>query len=189
LFPPTGENAVHAHRWFWKSAVCLTVIVAACDTPTTVSQFDHATAHVAYATTSAGELSGLAKEVRQLTSRFNALQQAKRAGYAEASPCVSAPGLGGMGFHWVNFGLVDPVFDATMPEAVLYEQTKNGQLQLVAVEYIVVDVGQPAPTFDGHAFDVGGAPLPVPHWTLHVWLHKQNPSGLFAPFNPDVVCS
>jgi hypothetical protein len=120
--------------------------------------------------------------------RFHATQQATRAGYAVASPCVSAPGLGGMGFHWVNNSLVDPVFEPLKPEAVLYEPAPNGQLKFVAVEYIVINVGQPAPTFDGHPFDVGGTPVPVPHWSLHVWLNRENPNGLFTPFNPDVVC-
>lgn len=25
-------------------------------------------------------------------------------------------------------------------------------------------------------------------WTLHVWTHRANPSGLFAPWNPRVRC-
>lgn len=101
---------------------------------------------------------------------------------------MAVPGLGGMGFHRVNSGLVDPAFDPLAPEAVLCEPGPTGQLRLVAVEYIVIDVGQPAPTFAGQPFDGGGAPIPVAHWTLHVWVHKDNPAGLFAPFNPDVVC-
>ena len=89
-----------------------------------------------------------------------------------------------MGYHWVNGPLVDPTFDPLKPEAMLYDEHKH----LIAVEYIVINVGQPAPTFDGQPFDVGGAPLPVAHWTLHVWLFKKNPNGLFNPWNPDVVC-
>ena len=170
-------------------ALALTLSAVACDQPATEPQFDHATAHANYATVSAGELSGLAKTVRQVTARFNSTTQAIQAGYVADPVCVAVPGLGGMGFHWVNGGLVDPVFDALKPEVVLYEQTKNGQYRLVAVEYIVIDVGQPAPTFDGQPFDVGGTPVPVPHWSLHVWAHKENPAGLFTPFNPSVVCN
>lgn len=44
------------------------------------------------------------------------------------------------------------------------------------------------PPSGGQAFDVGGAPFPVLHRSLHVWLWKDNPSGLFAAFNPDVSC-
>jgi hypothetical protein len=36
---------------------------------------------------------------------------------------------------------VDPVFDSVKPEAVLYAPRKNGALELVAVESIVVNVG------------------------------------------------
>jgi hypothetical protein len=93
-----------------------------------------------------------------------------------------------MGHHWVNQTLVDPVFRPGKPEALLYARDQNGRLQLVAVEYIVLDVGQPAPTFAGQAFDVGGTPVPVPHWSLHVWLYQTNPAGLFTPFNPTVDC-
>jgi hypothetical protein len=164
------------------------VALASCDQPSTEPVFDHATAHPQFATVSAGDLSGLAKDVRQATMRFHSTQQATRAGYAVASPCVSVPGLGGMGFHWVNNTLVDPVFNALEPEAVLYEPGPNGSLKFVAVEYIVINVGQPAPTFDGRPFDVGGTPVPVPHWSLHVWINRENPAGMFTPFNPDVVC-
>jgi hypothetical protein len=130
----------------------------------------------------------VAREVRQLTARFSSLTQAAAEGYAVASACVAAPGLGGMGVHWMAMQLLDPVFDASHPEAVLYEPQKNGRMELVAVEYIVVDVGQPAPTFNGQPFDVGGTPLPIPHWSLHVWLYRDNPSGMFTPFNPAVSC-
>jgi len=118
------------------------------------------------------------------TARYHASGQATRAGYEVASPCIAAPGLGGMGFHWVKGPAVDPVYNAHEPEAVLYDT--NGKL--VAIEYIVINIGQAAPTFEGHPFDVGGAPLPVAHWTLHVWLHEPNPNGIFTPFNPAVVC-
>jgi hypothetical protein len=27
-----------------------------------------------------------------------------------------------------------------------------------------------------------------PHYELHVWTHRPNPSGLFAEWNPAVTC-
>lgn len=93
-----------------------------------------------------------------------------------------------MGEHWVNPSLVDPVFDPLQPESLLYEPGADGKHTLVGLEYIVIDVGQDRPSFGGRPFDVGGAPIPAPHWTLHLWLWRDNPSGLFAPFNPDVTC-
>lgn len=131
---------------------------------------------------------GLVKEVHAVTSRFHSPAQATKAGYAVASPCIAHPTLGAMGFHWVNQGLVDPVFDPRAPEGVLYAPDANGNNDLVAVEYIVINVGQPAPTFDGHPFDVGGTPVPVAHWSLHLWVHRENPNGIFTPFNPAVSC-
>lgn len=130
----------------------------------------------------------IVKALRGATGRYHSTQQAAAAGYEDTHECVAVPALGGMGVHWPNPDLVDPVFDPMQPEAMLYEPGRNGHMKLVAVEYIVIDVGQPRPSFAGHLFDVGGTPVPVPHWSLHVWLWKDNPSGMFAPFNPDVAC-
>jgi hypothetical protein len=132
--------------------------------------------------------SELLKSVRRATSRFHSTAQAIEAGHEPDDHCVSAPGLGGMGFHWVNPSLVDPVFDPLKPEAILYAMGPGGNLRLIAVEYIVINVGQPPPMFGDQPFNVGGTPVPAPHWSLHVWLYENNPSGIFAPFNPNISC-
>lgn len=137
---------------------------------------------------SAARQPGLQHLVR-MSARYHSTTQAEKAGYQSTHECVAHPALGGMGVHWVNFGLVDPVYDPLQPETLVYEPQPNGRMKLVAVEYIVVDAGQPRPSLAGQLFDIGGAPLPVPHWTLHVWLWRDNPSGMFAPFNPSVTCS
>lgn len=166
--------------------VVAALAAAACDdSPAEVHRHD---AVVAAARVPDQAVENLTKQVHAATARFHSTVQAKKAGYAETHECVAVPGLGGMGYHWANESLVDPVFDALRPEVMLYEADRNGNLKLVAVEYIVIDVGQPAPTFAGQPFDVGGTPVPVPHWSLHVWLHKPNPTGVFMPFNPDVSC-
>ena len=130
----------------------------------------------------------LLKSVRHATSRFHSTTQAIKAGHIPDEHCVSVPGLGGMGFHWVNPSLVDPVFDPLKPEAILYAPGPGGNLRLVALEYIVLNTGQAAPMFGSQPFDVGGTPVPAPHWSLHVWLYEDNPSGMFQPFNPNVSC-
>ena len=132
--------------------------------------------------------SDLLKSVRQATSRFHSTTQAIMAGYQPSDECVSVPGLGGMGYHWVNPSLVDPVFDPLKPEAILYATGNGGNLKMVALEYIVVNTGQPAPMFGNQPFDIDGTPLPVPHWSLHVWLYANNPTGMFTPFNPNISC-
>lgn len=167
------------------STLAIVFAASSCDSSqgTQPMDTDHSH-HTATAPSSVRYDSELAGAVRNATARFHSQTQSTKAGYAVASPCVAHPSAGGMGFHWVNGGLVDPTFDALKPEAVLY----GPDGKLIAVEYIVVNIGQTAPTFGGHAFDVGGAPLPVAHWTLHVWLFEDNESGIFSPFNPAVVC-
>ena len=130
----------------------------------------------------------LLQSVRRATAKFHSTAQAIASGHVPDDHCVSVPGLGGMGYHWVNSSLVDPVFDPLKPEAVLYATGPGGNLRLIALEYIVINVGQPAPMFGDQPFDVGGTPVPVPHWSLHVWLYENNPSGLYAPFNPNISC-
>lgn len=136
--------------------------------------------------------SDLVKLVRRATARYNSTNQAIRAGYVPDEHCAAHPELGGMGYHWANFGLVDPFFDPANPEVLLYEKDKNGNFKLIGVEYIVINDGQDWPHFGDHPFDFEGVPPlmaeGVPHWSLHVWLYKHNPSGIFAPFNPNVSC-
>lgn len=153
------------------------------------SAVDHARLHQHDATAAVVASPGLLREVTRATVKYRSTQQATRAGYQEDPHCVAVPGLGGMGHHWANGSLVDPVFNPLQPEVMLYAPDANGRMTLVAVEYIVINVGQPAPTFGGQPFDVGGTPVPVPHWSLHVWLHQANPNGTFTPFNPTVSCT
>ena len=142
----------------------------------------------------AGDIAGkkletdLLKSLRSATSKFHSTKQAIAAGYEADEHCVSVPGLGGMGYHWVNSLWVDPVFDPMKPEALLYATGPGGNLRLIGVEYIVINTGQPRPMFGNRLFDIGGTPVPVAHWSLHVWVHEENPSGIFAPFNPNISC-
>lgn len=169
-------------------ALGLGLALAACGdadsiTPTEVSAEAAAAAAPARPADLPAEQVDLLRAVRQATSRYHSSTLAAAAGYEETDHCVPA-----MGYHWVNSPLVDPVFDPMQPEVMIYQDGPNGQPKLVAVEYIVVDVGQPRPTFAGQPFDVGGTPVPVPHWSLHVWLYEENPDGIFTPFNPDIAC-
>jgi hypothetical protein len=132
--------------------------------------------------------SDLLKAVRRATARFHSTTQAQKAGYVPTDHCVAHHELGGMGYHWANPYLIDPVFDPLQPEVILYAPGPGGNLHLVAIEYIVIDVGQPHPMFGDRPFDVGGTPIPVDHYSLHVWLYDDNPSGMYTPNNPNVSC-
>lgn len=164
-----------------------TLAMAACEAPATAPEIADAPVFSSVHAQTAQD--DLLRAVRQATARYHAPAQALRAGYQPDEHCVAVPGLGGMGHHWANMALVDPEFDPLRPEAVLYAPARNGELRLVAVEYIVIDVGQDHPHFGDRPLDVGGTPVPVPHWSLHVWLYEGNPAGTFTPFNPEVSCS
>lgn len=138
----------------------------------------------------------LARAVRQATESFRDPKAAEAAGYALASGCVSGPEEGAMGVHYVNASLVgDGLLEVSRPEALVYEP-RNGSLQLVAAEYIVMaeqwnENNDHPPVLNGQHFHYVSAPnrsgLP-PHFELHVWAWKRNPHGTFADWNPQVRC-
>jgi hypothetical protein len=136
----------------------------------------------------------LVDTVRQATVQFKDVRNAT--GYALLHGCVSGPQDGAMGIHFANGELVgDGALDASHPEALLYEP-KDGKLQLVGVEYVVVADSWNAnheapPVLMGQLFNYVGAPnrfgLPA-FYELHVWAWKSNPAGMFADWNPRVSC-
>lgn len=124
--------------------------------------------------------------------------------------------LGVMGVHYFRPDLLgiteppDPRVDGTgthtdflEPSILIYEPQPDGSLELVAVENLVfIDAWEAAghsepPSFHGVSYermeDLPGteakeAHMFEPHYDLHVWLYRENPNGMFAPFNPDATC-
>jgi hypothetical protein len=94
-----------------------------------------------------------------------------------------------MGFHYGNVGLIDGSVQVDQPELLLYEPEKNGQLRLVAVEYIIPysfhSRASAAPVLFGQEFKRNDT---FQLWGLHAWVWKENPSGMFASWNPNVTC-
>jgi hypothetical protein len=131
-------------------------------------------------------------QLRRLVARFHDFDAAVHAGWAtQITPCLEAPGLGAMGFHYGNLGYIQDggVVDLLQPELLLYEPEKSGKLRFVGVEYIVPFTDHPTtaapPTLLGQAF------AQVPEfgvWGLHIYVGRENPSGIFAPWNPKVSC-
>ena len=75
---------------------------------------------------------------------------------------------------------------AAEPELLVYMPGDDGVQHLVAVEYLVP--GSPddtPPELFGHQFHF--TPL-VSGWTLHAWIWRNNPDGLFEDFNPKLRC-
>lgn len=174
-------------RNIFRATALVFLLTAACESPDVLQPGDEGMFKQVPAPEASTE--DLLKAVRQATARFHSTTQAVKAGYQADDHCVAVPGLGGMGYHWKNPELIDPIFDPLQPEMLLYARGPNGQLQLVGVEYLMINVGQERPSFGGYPLDVNGTPVPVPHYSLHVWLYEDNPNGIFAPFNPNVSCS
>jgi hypothetical protein len=143
-----------------------------------------------------GPTATIVDTVRQETARFKDIEAAKKAGYGLLHGCVSGPQEGAMGVHFANGDLVgDGEVDAAHPEALLYE-AKDGKMQLVGVEYVVIAEQwnakhQAPPVLMGQLFNFVGAPnrygIPA-FYELHVWAWQSNPSGMFADWNPRVTC-
>lgn len=134
----------------------------------------------------------------------------------EMAPMMGRPAEdGGMGIHYFRPDLlgitateprVDGVgthIDFLQPAILLYEPQANGSMELIAVENLVFakawyDEGNNAPpTFHGVAFDhmkdnpgteLDEAHMFEEHYDRHVWVHRENPNGVFSPFNPNVSC-
>lgn len=126
--------------------------------------------------------------------------------------------LGAMGLHYFRpdrLGLNPPAPNARVsgkgthtdfltPGVLVYEPQPDGSLQLVAVENLVwekawKEAGHTAPPeFMGNQYYhlVDNPLTPVdeahgfePHYELHMWLYRPNPTGEFAPFNPKATCA
>lgn len=124
--------------------------------------------------------------------------------------------LGAMGIHFARedlLGITSPPnprvigtgthTDFLEPAILIYEPQADGSLELVAVENLVfarawAEAGHDAPpSFHGVVFDtmaddpatpIDEAHLFEPHHDRHVWIYRDNPNGVFAPFNPAVTC-
>lgn len=129
--------------------------------------------------------------LRRVTAAFHDSATASRAGWsAKITGCMTDPGgAGGMGFHYGNLSLIDGTAHVDKPQLLLYEPEKNGRLRLVAVEYIIPYTfhsrAAAPPTLFGQPFQQVDA---FQLWGLHAWVWEDNPSGMFANWNPRVNC-
>ena len=124
--------------------------------------------------------------------------------------------LGSMGIHFFRpdmLGITAPPnprvagtgthTDFSRPSILLYEPQADGSLVLVGVENLVFQKawhqgGNTAPpSFHGVEWDamvddpataIDEAHMFEPHYDRHVWVHRENPNGVFAQFNPAVTC-
>lgn len=141
--------------------------------------------------------------VKKATARFHRVEAAADAGYELGyvngsgvriiTGCVAHPTAGAMGYHYFNRALMDDLsVDPLKPEALVYAPGPNGKLRLAAVEYVVrglasnpPGISQP-PTVFGRSMVI--LVPAVGFHTLHAWVWRHNPAGMFAHWNPEVAC-
>ena len=124
--------------------------------------------------------------------------------------------LGDMGIHYFRpdlLGITGPPnprvsgtgthTDFRTPGVLIYEPQPDGSLRLVAVENLVFEKAwreaghTEPPQYAGNAYyHMVDNPVTAadeahgfePHYELHAWLYRENPSGTFAQFNPRASC-
>ena len=148
-------------------------------------------------------------DARAATAQYHNEDKALADGFFSTFECVAVPNLGAMGIHYINPGrMMDISVDPSRPETLLYIRQNDGKMRLIGMEYYapvlsngapwfggpgspppVID--NPAPVLFGRSFDgpmPGHGPGQPWHYSLHVWAWRNNPYGLFFPFNPKVSC-
>ncbi|WP_369025489.1 hypothetical protein [Qipengyuania sp. RANM35] len=156
------------------------------------------------------------QELARQLEPFKDVEYAKSQGYVSSPGCESHPTLGAMGYHYSNprllgiTGLVngrvngDGTYTGVNPPAVLlYVPDGHGGLKLAGIELLVfaeawhAENKQP-PMYRGREYnymaDNPATPQDeahgfMPHYDLHIWLFQNNPSGLYAQWNPAVSCN
>jgi hypothetical protein len=142
-------------------------------------------------------------QVRRVTARFHDLDAALAAGYELGwvngsgvriiTGCVFHPTAGAMGYHYFNAELMaDLTTDALAPEVLVYAPGEDGELKLVAVEWVVRGQNSNPPGVSSPP-TVLGMPMhilvpAVGFYIMHAWVWKPNPAGIFEDWNPEVTC-
>ena len=135
--------------------------------------------------------------LRQQLAKYRDPAAAIADGYLPTDACVELPGVGGMGYHYLNPALLGSI-DPDHPSILVYVPDGNGGRTLGAAEWFHADADQDLAT-DGDRPSLFGVPFdgPMPghepgmpiHYDLHAWLFTPNPTGVLQPWNPKVHCA
>jgi hypothetical protein len=129
----------------------------------------------------------LAEHVRAANARFADASAATAEGYTAIS-CLDGPDGVVTGVHYVNQRYLEDEMPAIgRPQAPMYEPADDGQLTLVAVEYITKG---PA-WLEGQPYHFVASPNRyglVPFYDLLVWAAEPDPRGAFADRSPVLRC-
>jgi hypothetical protein len=147
---------------------------------------DQTASHAKHTLSEEASAASLPKEqlaaARRATVRYLDVRNAVADGYHDIDVTLK-----NMGRHFLRDSLLDARFDLEHPELLVYSPGERGALTLVAVEYAIpLAASREAPSgFIGRA-DQWFADQTFHLWTLHAWIYKENPQGLFNPTNTRV---
>ena len=157
-------------------------------------------------------------EVRAATGKYRDVSRALADGYVRDPMDVcetpyhlgltGEPGV--MGIHFLRRDLLEIGEDHTrldaagthtdflQPAVLVYEPQADGSLELVALENLVSAAAWQAggnaepPSFRGMPYEYRAADPSMTleaHYDLHLWLFRENPNGVSAPYNPNATCA
>lgn len=130
--------------------------------------------------------------IRQATEVFKDPDAALSAGYRPGPRCAESDDeSGAVGLGYQNLRINDDQeVELLRPELLFYEERRDRESVLVGVGYLVPDEDQrPPETPLGHMEGPIPGVGPVPdRFELHAWVHRRNPDGPLATFNPRVRC-
>lgn len=188
------------------AGACLAAAAVVACGPTPMASEDHDALGSAFASESRAQSDRSAQTpasvnrdlaaLRRATAQLRDTASARAAGYEvlvthpeTGAECLSHDTHGAMGYHFLNPALVNDEVVVDQPEVILYEKGPNGKLRIVAVEYIIPfsirGPDEPPPVLFGREFVHNNT---FDLWMLHAWVWKNNPSGIFADWNPNVSC-
>ena len=125
------------------------------------------------------------QQVRAATAKYRDTTNAIKDNYVNIGLV-----LPNMGYHFLNKDLVSPQFDMRKPPILVYNKREDGSFELLAVEYAIpIDpqhTNVPPDGFTGNDDVWDFNTLNTGWWTLHAWVWKNNPDGVFKPMNMDV---
>jgi hypothetical protein len=126
------------------------------------------------------------QQVRAATAKYQNINNAFGDSYVDIGLVMP-----NMGYHFLKAELIKPVFDLGKPPILVYNKKNNGNFELVAVEYAVPIDPQspntPPEGFTGNDDMWDFNTLNTGWWTLHAWVWKNNPDGVFNMTNPLVI--
>jgi hypothetical protein len=130
--------------------------------------------------------------IRRATEVYRNPEAASSAGYRPGPRCAESDNeTGALGLAYQNLRINDDQqVNLLRPELLFYEEQPEREPVLVGVGYLVPDEDQRPPRtplghMDGPIPGVG----PVPdRFELHAWVHRRNPDGPLATWNPRVRC-